>query len=58
VIEEWDSDVAQLFPHFQKCVDFINSAVEGGGNVLIHWCVDGRKRERQLDRRENNVLIN
>ena len=38
-IEVEDNEVEELFPHFERAIEFILDAVQSKGAVLIHWCV-------------------
>ena len=32
-----DIPSANIYPHLDRAVDFINEAVIHGGNILVHW---------------------
>ena len=32
-----DIPSAQIYPHLDRAVDFINEAVTQGGSILVHW---------------------
>ena len=36
-IKAIDSPKTDLLSHFEKCCNFIQSGLDGGGSVMVHW---------------------